>query len=141
MQQKKKEIRKGPYKRVPFGNFRGYTIEELIDSSPKEFVLFVKRWLNVTPEQATYFSNRFGGAEIPEKYIKEFDKREECIEDIPELEDLTFDQLVQKYYYDLYIENWRKAADNSILPKIEIPRSLKQRLKENGVLFSENTEH
>lgn len=69
--------RRGPFQVWPSGKYRGNLIDSTIREDPAFFMYEVKMWLDITPEQAELFYDVTGGGEIPPRFIKDSQKKEE----------------------------------------------------------------
>lgn len=67
-----KEGNHGEYPITKFWYSRkaGQTIEEIIDTDPRWFIWAVTQFLNVTPDQASYFEQKYG-MELPDNVIQD----------------------------------------------------------------------
>lgn len=63
--------RSGPFEYFQWGKYNRRKVVDIIKEDPYYIMVAVKDWLYLSPGQATYFSQRWGG-EIPPKFIKEF---------------------------------------------------------------------
>ena len=63
--------RSGPFEYFQWGKYNRRKVVDIIKEDPYYIMVAVKDWLYLSPGQATYFSQRWGG-EIPLKFIREF---------------------------------------------------------------------
>lgn len=64
-----KGARVGPLQKIPKGKHKGKDIEWVIREDPYEFMVAVKDYLQISPDQAKLFSRVTKGGKIPEQYI------------------------------------------------------------------------
>lgn len=63
--------RVGPLETFNWGKYNRVSVKDVIRKDPQYFMVAVKDWLDVSPDQATLFTLLYEG-EIPQRYIKEF---------------------------------------------------------------------
>lgn len=70
-----KQVRIGPLSKMPRGKYKGKDILWVIREDPYEFMVAVKEYLQITPDQAKVFKGVTKGGKIPERYIFRIQKK------------------------------------------------------------------